>query len=427
VPPPAKALTFYTATASAKDFSYPDVKAVIGIDGYITNEDYVARFSGLVSGVSYTVTFRTINATGIYEAPHLEATTEVAGAPSVPVMIAPPFDLTPDQLIVPFLPSTPIGAASYTAQGISAGIGGGPALFTINSTDFISGYDATHDAVVFTNLSAAIPGGYLDDDAWDITITATNTAGNTLTAPLTSQVIVVPGAPTPPTLGAISRGSTTLTIPITGGGVGADSWGAGVIGQISGQPAGVVRVTPPNAVTPTGSVSITGLTPSTTYLLTVTATNSVGATTQAGAPTLTTTDEYPPYPVRKETILPFGLQTPTELWWCWKLVSGDATHGPASSWIASARIGDVSLTEQQLANGLGVSIVNVPADNIYPPGGGPNPVPGYVTAHWTSIPAEAQAPATVLVTVAQVNATGESSIQQSGAPKRNNQTYPIPT
>jgi hypothetical protein len=163
--------------------------------------------------------------------------------------------------------------------------------------------------------------------------------------------------------------------------------------------------------------------------VTVTATNTVGATTQAGAPTVTTTDLYPPKPVDANTIVPFGLQTPNNLWWCWKETPGDATHAPPAKWIATARIGDVSLTAKQLADGVGIGIVNVPADNIYAPGAGPNPVAGYVTGNWTNIPAEAQVPATVRVTVAQVNSTGETSIQQTGKGvfNGNNQTFPVPT
>lgn len=426
VPPAARALTFYTAVAQARDYSYPDVNAVIGQDGYVSNEDYVARFSGLVSGVAYTIIFRTYNATGIYEAPHLEATTEVAGAPTACVLSPSPWELSPTKLIVPFLPSTPIGASSYVGQGISAAIGVTP-LLNITSTDFISGYDATHDAMVFT-IAAAIPPGYANDDAWDITIDATNSSGTTTSLSVQSQVIVVPGVPTAPTLGTIQKGSTTLTIPITGGGVGADSWAAGVVGQISGQPEGTVRVTPPNAITPTGSVSVTGLTPNTAYLVTVTATNTVGSTTQVGAPTVTTTDEFPPKPVNAATIVPFGTQSPNDLWWCWKETPGDATHGPPSTWIASARIGSVSLTAQQLANGVSSQLYNVPADFVYAPGVGPNPVAGYVTANWVNIPAEAQTPnSQVAVTVAQVNGTGETSIQQTGVPKKNDQTYPVPT
>lgn len=428
-PPPEKALTFYTAVASAKDFSLPDITGVIGQDGYVSDGDYVARFTGAVTSTSYIIVFRTYNATGIYEAPHLEVTTETSGAPTAVTGIITPMDLTPDQLIVAFVPSQPLGATSYTAQGVTAGIPVNPALrlYTINSTGFISGYDDTHDAVVFTGIGAAIPPGYANDDAWDITIRAVNSSGNTPAAPVQSQIVTAPAAPTAPVLGVLAKGSTTITCPVTGG-VGADSWAASCIAQVGGQPAGKVTLTPPNAASPTGTLSITGLTPNSTFEITVEATNTLGTVAQAGAPTLVPTDQYPPKPVDRATIVPFGQQLVTEYWWCWKPVPGDSTHGAYDGFIANARIGTPSASAEELRAGVGSGFTNLPATNIYNPGTGPNQVPGYATAHWTNIPLEAQVPnRQVMLTVAQVNTTGESSTQTMSIPGKNDQLYPVPS
>jgi hypothetical protein len=263
----------YTAPASDGGYAittYTAISSPGGITGTLSQAGSgTISITGLNPGSDYTFIVFATNSqgAGINSASSNTITTDAA-APGAPTIGT----------------ATKTGSTTATLSFTPPTINNGAAVSGYTVTSFPGGITATGSSspISITGLTAAT--------AYTFTITATNSAGTSISSNPSNQITsdaTVPGAPTIGT--AVKLTSTTATVAFTAP---ASDGGASISNY-------TVTSTPGNIVASgsTSPITVVGLTPATAYTFTVKATNFVGdGANSASSNSITTdaTDVYVP-------------------------------------------------------------------------------------------------------------------------------------